>query len=176
MSVVHIFLIGFMGVGKTKLGKKLSRQLNYSFIDIDEEIISLTKKSINTIFQEEGEDYFRKKESEILREITTHKENMVISVGGGLPCYNDNMELMNKQGITCYLFRPSKELYQRLLNNRSERPLLKDLSVEELEKYIADTLEKRVPYYEKAKITIGRDEQTVEGIIDSLKRKGIILQ
>src|SRR5690606_16204231 len=101
----RIFLIGFMGAGKTTLGKKIAHRSGLPFLDIDQEIENHFQLSINAIFEKYGEPFFRKEESKMLIQIINKYPKAIISVGGGLPCFNKNMELMNNAGITCYLQR-----------------------------------------------------------------------
>lgn len=168
----RIFLIGFMGVGKTTIGKQLARKLTLPFVDIDQEIEMETGETINSIFEKYGEEAFRKWESETLLKMIEKYPSAIVSVGGGLPCYFNNMKLMNELGITCYLHRPAKELFQRLKNSKTERPLIKNLNDSELLRFIEKSLLKREEYYQQAQFTFLRNQQTVEYIkktlIDSL--------
>jgi shikimate kinase len=158
-----IFLIGFMGVGKSSLGKKLANKLNVTFIDTDDFIEQKTGLSIADYFAKNGEDAFRIVEKELLEQ--NDFKNAVVATGGGLPCFHDNMKLMNDKGITIFLNRPAKELQQRLANAKKQRPLIKALSDDELLDYITSKLNERLPYYEKATITLDRNNQSVEEII-----------
>jgi shikimate kinase len=168
MQNKSVFLIGFMGVGKTTLGKKLANKLGLPFIDIDQEIEKLFDMTINSIFEKFGETFFRTQETRMLLEIITNEKQTIVSVGGGLPCFNNNMDLMNKVGITCYLHRPAKELYQRLKNSTDERPLLRELNDEQLLEFIEDKLLERENYYKQAKHIITRDQQEIKQLIKML--------
>ncbi|RFC53199.1 shikimate kinase [Brumimicrobium aurantiacum] len=163
-----VFLIGFMGVGKTTLGKKIAKKLEYTFVDIDQKIESKFKISINEFFNKYGETTFRKEETKMLESIISEENNAIISVGGGLPCFNGNMELMNKSGVTCYLKRPPKELYHRLVNGKGNRPLLKELNDEELLLFIENKLNEREMYYNQARFVFLRDRQSVENLVEEL--------
>ena len=148
-----------MGSGKSTLGKKLARHFDFDFVDVDEEIEAQEKLSINEIFETKGEDYFRKKESEVLRNI--QGENAFISTGGGCACHSENIDFMKKNGIVLYLKHPAELLLGRLKQNKAERPLIKDLSDNELKEYIDDKLEERNPFYEQADITFAHNKSLV---------------
>jgi shikimate kinase len=143
------FLIGYMGSGKTTVGKQLAKKLNLGFIDMDLFIENRYHKSISAIFEEKGEAGFREIERKALYEIIDF-ENVVISTGGGLPCFFDNMDVMNQTGITIYLKTSAEELLERLRNGKQKRPLIKDKNPEEIKDFIATNLEKREKFYNKA--------------------------
>lgn len=148
-----IFLIGFMGCGKSTLGKRLARKIDYEFQDMDTEIEEKAGMTVNEIFAQKGESWFRKAESEFLHSLDASK-NMVIATGGGAPCFGDNMEEMNRLGITVYLKMSPVSLASRLENTRSLRPLLKDLTPGVLPDYIGERLKEREVWYNKAKCII----------------------
>lgn len=139
-----------MGSGKTTAGKQLAKLLQYDFIDLDKEIEHAVKKSINQIFEEDGETHFREMEKQQLEKTLTYTAT-VISAGGGTPCFFDNMKLMNEHGITIYLQMNEKELYSRLKNVKQERPLLKGKTDDELLQFISEKLKEREVFYKKAK-------------------------
>ncbi len=143
-----IILVGFMGSGKTTLGKQLAQKLNYNFIDTDKTIEELIGVDIPTLFQTKGEEYFRHLEHRLIETIKV--KNTVIATGGGMPCFYDNMEQLNQIGITVYLKYSPKELFERLVNDPAQRPLLARKNKEELYRYIEDTLKEREPFYLKA--------------------------
>ena len=146
---MKIFLIGFMGCGKTTVGKKLAGKLGFNFIDLDEHIERRHGKSVSEIFETEGEEKFRALESAGLKEIIAG-DNTVIATGGGTPCFNNNMELINNKGISVYLKMSVDSLANRLGNAKSIRPLIKGLSEEELKNYILNKLTEREAYYLQA--------------------------
>ena len=146
-----IFLIGYMGAGKTTIGKLLAKRLNWSFIDLDSFIENRYRRTIAAIFEEKGEAGFREIERRTLQEISSF-ENTVISTGGGLPCFFDNMDLMNKTGITIYLRAEVNELVGRLSFDKHKRPLIKGKNKEELREFVEINLKKREPFYNRAKI------------------------
>ena len=150
---MKVFLIGFMGCGKTTIGKKLAASLDFKFQDLDELIETKEEQSIADTFEFDGEDQFRKLERLYLRSLKPMK-NTVISLGGGAPCFHSNMEWMLEQGVVVYLSMPAKALASRLIENRGERPLLMEMSDDELTEYVTETLESRSEYYDKAHIEI----------------------
>ena len=148
--MTRIFLIGYMGAGKTTLGRALAKKLKIEFIDLDNYIEERLCKSISQIFAEKGEEGFREIERRMLHEAGEF-ENVVISTGGGTPCFFDNIEYMNRQGATVFLDVPVERLFIRLSIARKKRPLIMGKSDEELRCFIAEQLAKRLPHYSKAK-------------------------
>lgn len=147
----RIFLIGYMGAGKTTVGKDLANRLGLSFIDLDSHIETRYHKTVGQIFAEKGEEAFRDIERRMLREVAMF-EDVLISTGGGAPCFFDNMEFMNTSGTTVYLKVSVEELARRLESCKTTRPVLKGRSGGELRTFIAETLDKRTPFYSKAAI------------------------
>ena len=156
----RIFLIGYMGAGKTTVGKVLSRQLGLSFIDLDHYIEGY-HKTVGQLFAEKGEDAFRDIERRMLREVAAF-EDVLVSTGGGAPCFFDNMEFMNGAGQTVYLKVSVEELAKRLELCKSTRPILKGRSGDELKAFIAESLEKREPFYSKASIVFDAEEMMTD--------------
>ena len=148
--MTRIFLIGYMGAGKTTLGRALAKELNIQFIDLDSYIEERLCKSVSQIFAEKGETGFRDIERRMLHEAGEF-ENVIISTGGGTPCFFDNIEYMNGQGTTVFLDVPIDRLFIRLSIARKKRPLIMNKSDEELRSFITEQLEKRLPHYSKAK-------------------------
>ena len=161
----RIFLIGYMGSGKTTVGQLLATQLGYSFIDMDNHIEGKLFKSVSQIFTELGEDQFRLLERQCLHEVAEF-DQVVISTGGGVPCFFDNMEYMNKQGVTVYLKLSSADLAERLeQSHANKRPLLANRKGEELLHFISEELVKREPFYSQAAFSVsGEIESTVSQI------------
>ena len=149
----RIILIGYMGSGKTTVGKALSKETGMMFYDLDWYIESRMRKTVSQIFAEKGEEGFRKIEYNMLHEVAEF-ENVIISCGGGTPCFFDNMDYLNQQGDVVYLKATPETLYKHLLMAKIERPLLKDKTPEELIDYITEHLKERAPYYEKAHYTL----------------------
>jgi shikimate kinase len=154
---MRIYLTGYMGCGKSTLGRKLARHAGLQFIDMDQYIEERNYKTIPQIFAEEGEAEFRKKERKALEELSEFTD-VVIATGGGAPCFFDNMDLMNRTGKTIYMDIDPKILATRLLKSKTERPLIKGKSEEELVHFIGETLEKRNVYYSLANFRITRPD------------------
>lgn len=150
---MRVYLIGYMGSGKSHLGWKLANHLGVQFVDMDTYIEERNCKSIPQIFAEEGEAEFRKKERKALEELSEFTD-IVIATGGGAPCFFDNIEVMNETGKTIYLNIDPKILADRLLNSKTERPLIKGKSRDELVAFIDETLKKRNEFYSQAKYQI----------------------
>jgi len=150
---MRIYLIGYMGSGKSTLGKRLASRAGLQFIDMDHYLEERFYKTIPMIFAEEGEAEFRKKERKILEELSEFTD-VIIATGGGAPCFFDNIDLMNKTGKTIYLNIDPKILADRLLKSKTERPLIKGKSKEELVSFIDETLRKRNEFYKQAKYQV----------------------
>ena len=148
--MIRIFLTGYMGAGKTTLGKAFARELNVPFIDLDWYIEERFHKSIRELFVERGEASFRELERNMLHEVGEF-EDVVVSTGGGTPCFFDNMEYMNGKGETVFLDASPEVLFRRLKIAKSKRPLLMDKSDEELMDVIQNALRIRIPFYSQAK-------------------------
>ena len=146
----RIILIGYMGSGKTTVGKALSKETGMMFYDLDWYIESRMRKTVSQIFAEKGEEGFRKIEYNMLHEVAEF-EDVIISCGGGTPCFFDNMDYLNQQGDVVYLKATPETLYKHLLMAKVERPLLKDKTPEELIAYITEHLKEREPFYGKAR-------------------------
>lgn len=161
----RIFLIGYMGSGKTTIGKQLAARLDFSFVDMDLHIEEREFKSISKIFEEKGEEEFRLLERKCLHEVAEF-ENAVISTGGGAPCFFDNMEYMNHRGLTVYLRYTAAELATRLeLTHAATRPLLANRKGKELEEFISQGLKVREPFYSQARFAV---KGSVEEIVSEI--------
>lgn len=170
-----IILIGYMGAGKTTVGRTLAMRMGRTFYDLDWYIETRYRKPIHQIFSERGEAGFREMEREMLHEAAAF-EDIVLSCGGGTPCYFDNIGYMNSVGETIYLKCTPETLSQHLRMGKSIRPLIQGKTPEELEIYIRESLEARSPFYEKAKHIVEvpylgdrkRVEQLVEKIAEQI--------
>ncbi|MEI2271388.1 shikimate kinase [Sphingobacterium sp. ML3W] len=159
-----IFLIGYMGSGKTTLGKKLANKLDLPFIDTDEEIVKQIGMSITEYFGEHGEAAFRELEREQIRKFADNYA--VISTGGGAPCFFDNMDWIKANGYAVYLQMSPKALFDRLSQSKlHKRPILIGKSPEELRVFIEEKLTEREPYYNQAHLTIDQLNTTVETLV-----------
>jgi shikimate kinase len=158
---MRIYLIGYMGSGKSHLGWKLANHLGVQFVDMDNYIEERNCKTIPQIFADEGEAEFRKKERNALDELSEFTD-LVIATGGGAPCFFDNIDLMNETGKTIYLNIDPAILANRLLKSKTERPLIKGKSREELVAFIDETLKKRNQFYSQAKYQITEPDIDLE--------------
>ncbi|MEO6538347.1 MAG: shikimate kinase [Ferruginibacter sp.] len=147
---MRIFLIGFMGSGKTHWGRLWAAARQLTFIDLDEEI-EKQEGTISLIFEEKGEDYFRKKEADALRAQTLH-DNCIISCGGGVPCFYDNMNWMNENGTTVFLEASREYIFNNITKKKYKRPLLNEKNDAEIMVFIEQKLKERRPFYEMAQI------------------------
>jgi shikimate kinase len=145
----RIFLIGFMGSGKSTHGLTLARKIGYQYMDMDHLIEETAEMSVPSIFEEHGEAVFRKWEHDVLLELC-RQERLVISTGGGAPCHGDMMQIMKASGSTVYLELPPEALRDRLLQSPTQRPLIKGKSESELLEFISALMAERVPYYKQA--------------------------
>ena len=151
--MVRVILIGYMGAGKTTVGKALAADLGLTFYDLDWYITMRYHRSVPEIFAERGEEGFRDLERRMLHEVAEF-ENVVVSCGGGTPCFFDNMEYMNSLADTVYLKAEPDVLVKHLKMGKGRRPLIEGKTPEELEAYIHESLQAREPYYSQAKHTI----------------------
>jgi shikimate kinase len=165
---MKIYLIGFMAAGKTHWGLQLSQKLNIPFFDMDEQIVNSEGQSINDIFEKFGEEYFRVKEKGVLHIVTESHSSFVMACGGGSPCYFNNIDYMNQNGTTVWLNTPMHVLFQRLLVEKDKRPLLKDLSDDQLRSFIIKKFADRKIYYEQAQVVIDDEEISLDHFIEKV--------
>lgn len=151
--MIRIIIVGYMGSGKTTVGKDLAKDLKMTFYDLDWYIENRMHKTVSQLFTEKGEEGFRIIEHNMLHEVAEF-EDVIISCGGGTPCFFDNMEYMNRQGDTVFLKATPEVLYGHLKMGKTDRPLLKNKSAEEMQAFIKEQLAKREPFYNKAKYTL----------------------
>lgn len=165
---MRIYLIGYMGCGKSTLGRRLSKHTGLQFIDMDHYIEERNCKTIPQIFAEEGEAEFRKKERKALEELAEFTD-IVIATGGGAPCFFDNIDVMNRTGKTIYLNIDPGILADRLMKSKTERPLIKGKSREELVAFIDETLRKRNDFYKQAHYQITQPDINLEELMKMLE-------
>ncbi len=165
---MKIFLIGFMGSGKTHWGRFLSQKLSIPFFDLDGQVEEYAGKSIAEIFNTEGEEHFRMQEKEVLHIITESHESFVMACGGGSPCYFNNIEYMNQAGTTVWINSSLETLFQRLVQEKEKRPLIKDLSDQQLQSFISKKFADRKIYYEQAGIKIHEEPVQIEKLIEKI--------
>ncbi len=159
-----IFVSGFMGCGKTTQGKKLAKEIGYHFIDLDEYIANKYDNDITDIFKEVGEPEFRKIETECLLECINNNMKTIIALGGGTPCFNNNINILLNSGTLIYLKMSAEDLYQRLFKETANRPLVANKETDELFIYIKDLLAKREVFYSQAPIITNGNDYTVDNL------------
>lgn len=170
----HIYLMGFMGSGKSFLGNKISKQLNIPFYDLDQEIEIFYKDSIQNIFKNKGEEFFRELESKVLKLLSANPPG-VVSLGGGTPCFQNNISYLNGNGLTIFIETSIELICSRLQSDRNKRPLIEGLkeNSKKLEAFVKLKLSERNPYYNQAKITIKQTHENqatiVKVIIEKIK-------
>ncbi len=166
---MKVYLIGFMASGKTTIGLELAKILNVEFFDLDTYIEQKYNKTIKQIFEQKGEDHFRIIENEALHEVASIEGDTIIAAGGGTSCFYNSIDFMNKTGLTIYLKAEVTELLARLIESKTERPLLWGKTQQELNDYILRVLDERKKYYEKAKITIESSSINVPQLAQTIK-------
>jgi shikimate kinase len=157
--MIKIFLIGMMGSGKTYWGDKLKKHLKVPCYDLDALIEMMEERTIAEIFEEDGEEAFRKLETKMLK-LFAEKKQFILSVGGGTPCFNDNMKWMNKTGITIWLDEPVSTLAERLSKEKDHRPLVKNIPDSELAAFLTSKRNERLEHYSQAAHTLTADQIT----------------
>jgi shikimate kinase len=158
-----IILLGYMGCGKSTIANRLSKSTNIPYVDLDKSIEERMNMSIKDIFEQRGEIYFRKLEHEIFVELLNSPEKLIIGLGGGTPCYANNHELLKGDNIISIYLKASVEtLFERLVFNKSKRPLIADKSDEEMKEFIAKHLFDRSFYYNQAQYKVNIDGKTKE--------------
>lgn len=169
--ISKIILVGYMGVGKTIVGKELGKKTNLDFLDLDELIEKKENMSINELFRSKGELYFRKLEHKLFEELMNDTRSFVLSTGGGTPCYYDNyLFLERKDTKSVYLEASTDKIFERLTNEKQQRPIIKDFSEAELKEFIGKHLFERSYYYQKAKYKIKVDDKTIDEICNEIMK------
>lgn len=164
----RIFILGFMGCGKTTHGKKLAKKIGRSFIDLDYYIERKENKTIPEIFNSKGEHYFREIESVYLQQVISRYPSAVISLGGGTPCFNDNMNSILQSGLTVYIQMPAAALYQRLIHAAYVRPLFAGKSQEEGLRLAEKLLAERGEFYAKALLKVNGINLDTDKLLEAL--------
>lgn len=165
---MKIYLIGFMGSGKTHWGRLLSQKLGIPFFDLDEQIASHAGKTIPEIFAVDGEEHFRLQEKDVLYIITESHDSFVMACGGGSPCFFNNIDYMNQSGTTVWINTPAEILFERLLKEKENRPLIRDLTDDQLRNFIHRKFADRKIYYEQADIAVDEEPLQLEGLIEKI--------
>jgi shikimate kinase len=168
---MKIILLGYMGSGKTTIGIQLARKLFLNFTDLDDFIEEKEQQSIKEIFKQKGEIYFRKIEHKYLKQFINENESYVLSLGGGTPCYAGNLDLIlkDKKSLSFYLRGSIPTLFKRLSENKFKRPLISDLSDDQLTEYIAKHLFERSLFYDKATHKISIDNKEIQEIVTEIR-------
>lgn len=164
-----IFLLGLPGSGKSTLGKILAGRLLLPFFDLDHYIENKIGLSVNDIFQQKSESAFREYEKTYLSTFVQHEKEFVLALGGGTPCFNENMQFVNQSGLSIFIDLPKEILLQRLINDTKNRPLIKGDEAQ-MSKYIEETLKKRKVFYEQAHICFLPEKESPDDLITTIKQ------
>ena len=169
---MNIVLLGYMGCGKSTIGRRLAERLKLRFFDLDELIEEQEGQQISELFASKGELYFRKTEAEVLRSFAAENDNFVLALGGGTPCYANNMDFLLEQHLkTVYLKAQLKTLVERLREQKEQRPLISNLNESELTEFIAKHLFERRFYYEKAALHYPVEAHGIEQSVTALEQQ-----
>lgn len=166
----RIYLIGYMGAGKTTVARRLANRLGCEVYDTDAMLEEKYKISVDDFFHKYDEPLFRKLETEILQS-TESLENVVISTGGGTPCFNDNIAWMNEHGTTVFLRISPQSAVDRLLHSKKKRPLTENKSEQELTEYVQNHYASRLPFYEQAKICVKAEDCDIDNLIKLIENE-----
>jgi shikimate kinase len=165
---MKIFLIGFMGCGKTHWGKRLSKKLSIPFFDLDEKIAERAGKSISEIFAENGEEHFRLLEKEVLYLLTESHDSFVMATGGGAPCFYNNIDYLKKNGIVAWINCSVDRLYDRLVKEKEKRPLIRAIPDNGLKSYIIKKFSDRKIFYQQANVIINEDDLKLDDLVKKI--------
>jgi shikimate kinase len=165
---MKIFLIGFMGCGKTHWGKLLSEKLKIPFFDLDEKIEEHEGKQINAIFEKEGEEYFRLLEKDVLHLLTESHETFVMACGGGTPCFFNNIDYLKKSGTVVWINCSTESLVNRLRQEKDKRPLLRNIPDDQLKNYVIRKYSSRKIFYQQANLILPEEKITIEDMVNRI--------
>ena len=165
---VKIFLVGFMGCGKTHWGQRLAEKLTLPFFDLDLQIEEKEEKNITEIFAAQGEEHFRLLEKDVLHLVTESHDSFIMATGGGTPCFYNNIDYMKAQGVVVWINCPVDCLHGRLLKEKEKRPLIRDLSDDQLHAYITKKYADRKIYYRQASVIIDGENLTLENLLNKI--------
>lgn len=165
-----ISLIGYMASGKSAVGQELARKYDLSFLDLDGYIESKEGMTISKIFETKGEIYFRKIEGKYLKELLENSDNLVLSHGGGTPCYGDNLQLTKEHSTVIYLKASINTIVNRLKKGKNKRPLVAQLNDDKLTEYVAKHIFERRNFYEQAHHTINVDDFKLEELAETIQK------
>jgi len=167
---MRIFIIGYMGAGKSTVGKRLANRINMPFIDLDDVFEAKYRYSIPNFFDDFGEEKFHEFEHSCLKEIISENEHAVISTGGGTACHHGNIDIMNKEGLTVYLKMHPSSLTKRLNMARRLRPVIRNVEGTDMRNFIEGQLSEREKFYNKATITVKGKSLDLDGLVERLRR------
>ncbi len=167
---MKIILLGYMASGKSTVSKLIAAKLGIEAIDLDDYIVEKEKNSISSIFKNKGEIYFRLQENKYLKDLLKSKNDFVLALGGGTPCYANNMELIKKMPMSIYLKANLNTLFERLRKEKANRPLISDLNNEKLKEFIAKHLFERSPFYDQAAHIVSIDNLSIEEITEKIQQ------
>ncbi len=167
---MKVVLVGYMASGKSSVGKLLAKDLGLEFIDLDTYIEAQQQKSIKEIFSEKGEIFFRKLEHQMLSDVLTQKKSILLSTGGGTPCYGTNMEtILQNSDHSIYLQLPVSALVERIEKEKDQRPLVRELGIDELPEFVGKHLFERRSYYSQAKHVLDCNGKSIQEVLDEIK-------
>ncbi|OAD42566.1 shikimate kinase [Polaribacter atrinae] len=167
---MKIVLLGYMASGKSSIGKRLSKKLSMKFLDLDDYIIEKEKMSISKIFETKGEVYFRLIENKYLKEILEKDKGFILALGGGTPCYANNMDVIKTANAnSIYLQGSTATMIERLIRKKSKRPLIASLGDDQIPEFVAKHLFERRPYYEQAKTIVKIDNKSKKEVAEELE-------
>ena len=167
---MQIILLGYMASGKSTISKVLADILNIESIDLDNYISEKEVDTIKNIFKNKGEIYFRLQENKYLNELLNSQKNFVLALGGGTPCYSNNMDIINNKSTSVYLNANLNTLLKRLQKEKINRPLISHLNDDKLKEYIAKHLFERAPFYDKADYTVNIDGKSINDLVKEIQK------
>lgn len=167
---MKIYIIGYMGAGKSTVGRRLANRMDIPFVDLDDAFEAKYRYSIPRFFDHFGEERFREFEHQCLKEVSKENENAVISTGGGTACFHDNLQLMHDHGISVYIKMHPKSLAHRLNNARRLRPIVSDIQNEDMLEFIEEQLAKREIFYEQAMLTVKGESLDIDGLAEAINQ------
>jgi shikimate kinase len=165
---MKIFLIGFMGSGKTYWGKALSQKLSMPFFDLDEKVAEHEGKSIAEVFKTKGEEYFRLLEKDVLHLLAENHESFVMATGGGTPCFFNNIDYLKKQGTVVWINSSTDSLYRRLVKEKEQRPLISAIPDHELKSYIIKKYSSRKIFYQQASVILPEENISLDHLVNKI--------
>ncbi|PCH77354.1 MAG: shikimate kinase [Flavobacteriaceae bacterium] len=166
---MKLVLLGYMGCGKSTIGKAIANELQLKFVDLDAFIEEKENASVATIFEKKGEIYFRKIEAIYLKELMNDTEHPIVSVGGGTPCYGENMEVIQLNSTSFFLKAGVSTLYERLKNEMDSRPLIQTIGLENLQEFMAKHLFERAFFYNRAQHELKIDDKSIDTVVKEIK-------